>query len=162
MFRFLFFTPNRNFYLLVGLLVALVLIFALPLVSLAQDTSAPVIPPDVLPVGEAGSQLFAFILNMLVPFAASPLTTTLVAVAKLFIPDSISAGVIKNVIAAILTVLYWVAVRYNFQDTFASIGQFLVTAVPAAFLLFKTFVDSSRIHEDAVKSNFRLLGYKRT
>lgn len=158
----LFFVPNRNFFFLAVLVISLVLIFALPLVSFAQDTSAPVIPPDVLPVGEAGSQLFALLLNLIVPFASSPLTTTLVALAKLFIPDSISAGVIKNVIAAILTALYWVAVHYNFQDTFASIGQFIVTVVPAVFLVYKNFVDSSRIHEDAVKSNFRLLGYKRT
>lgn len=174
-----FFVPNRRFYLLVGLMVSLVLMFSLTAAVHAQEVTdpapisistptpdetpiTPVIPPDVLPVADAGAALFALLLNLIVPFASSPLTTTLVAVVKLFVPANISAGIIKNVIAAILTGLYWLAVHYNFQDTFASLGQFLVTVVPAAFLVYKNFVDSSRIHEDAVRSDFRLLGYKRT
>lgn len=176
----IFFVPNRRFLLLVGLM-ALLAVLVIP--ALAQEVTdpapvdistptveppidlpptSPVIPPDVLPVGEAGAALFALILNMLVPFASSPLTTTLVAVAKLFVPSKISAGLIKNLIAAILTILYWLAVRYNFQDMFASFGQALVTIIPAIFLVYKNFVDSSRIHEDAVRSDFTLLGYKRT
>lgn len=182
MFRFLHFIPNRNFYTTLGLVLALGLIFmsvahaqevtdpapvdistptAEPVIE-PEPPTAPIIPPDVLPVGDAAAQLFALVLNMLVPFASSPLTATLVSIAKFFIPSNVSAGLIKNVVAALLTVLYWVAVHYNFQATFTSIGQALVTIVPAIFLVYKNFFDSSRIHEDAVKAQTALLGYKRT
>lgn len=174
-----FFVPNRRFYLLVGLMVSLVLLIALVIPAMAQEQTpvptagdvvvvgtepdaTPVIPPDVLPVSDAGAALLALVLNFLIPFGSSPLTTTLVSIAKLFIPDKVSAGLIKNIVAAFLTIGYWLAVHYNFQDAFASVGQALVTIVPAIFLLYKNFVDSSRIHEDAVKSGSTLLAFKRT
>lgn len=171
-----FFVPNRRFYLLVGLMVSLLLFLViLPVMAQEQtpvatagdvvvvdtDTS-PVIPPDVLPVSDAGAALLALLLNFLAPFAASPLTTTLVSVVKLFLPTSISAPTIRNVIAAAVTVIYWLAVHYNFQDTFQSVGQFLVTVLPAVFMLYKNFVDSSRIHDEAVKAQTPILSYKRT
>lgn len=173
-----YFVPNRLFWL-VSLVICTALLFLMVLPVAAQEQTpvptaddvvvvdvdpgiSPVIPPDVIPVGDAATQLVALILNFLIPFGTSPLTTTLVSVVKLFTPANISAGLIKNVIAAILTVGYWLAVHYNFQDSFASVGQFLVTIVPAVFLLYKNFVDSSRIHEDAVKSNTALLSFKRT
>lgn len=171
-----YFIPNRLFWL-VCLVVSLALLFLIVLPVMAQDQtpvptagdvvvvdepSSPVIPPDVLPATDAGAAVLALVLNFLAPFAASPLTTTLVSVLKLFLPTSISAPTIRNVVAAVLTVLYWLAVHYNFQDTFQSVGQFLVTVLPAAFLLYKNFVDSSRIHDEAVKAQTPLLSFKRT
>lgn len=172
-----YFIPNRLFWL-VCLFVSLVLLFLMVMPAAAQEVTdpapieistpgaptdtTPVIPPDVLPVSDAGAALVALVLNFLVPFASSPLTTALVSVVKLVIPESVSAGLIKNVVAGVLTIGYWLAVHYNFQDAFASVGQFLVTVLPAVFLLYKNFVDSSRIHEDAVKANSTLLGYQRT
>lgn len=129
---------------------------------LAQETT-PVIPPDVLPVTDAASQLIALVLNFLAPFASSPLTTLLTQVLKMVVPESVaSAALLKNIVAGVLTISYWLAVRYNFQDAFASVGGFLVTVLPAVFLLYKNFVGSSLIHEEAARAGNVLLGAKRS
>jgi len=155
-----YFVPNRLFWL-VCLVVSITLLFLIVLPVGAQDTT-PVVPPDVLPPGDALTQFFAFILNVIAPLGSSLLTTTLVSVIKLFTPETVSATIIRNVVAGVLTVLYWVAVRYNFQDTFASVGQFLVTIIPAALLLYGNFLGSSRIHRQAVEEKTPILSYKRS
>lgn len=151
---------SNQLFWLVCFVLSLVLIFALPLVTFAQDTG-PVIPPDVLPPGDALQGLFAFILNVIAPFGTSLLTTTLVSLAKMFLPESVSAVTIRNVIAGALTILYWLAVQYGFQNTFASIGQFLVTVIPALLMLYGNFVGSSRIHRQAVEEQTPVWSYKR-
>lgn len=147
---------------LIALLVCAVL-FVLVLPALAQDTTPPVIPPDVIPVADAGAALIALVLNFLAPFGSSPLTTALTSLLKMVVPESLLSGpALRNIVAAVLTVGYWLAVHYNFQDAFASIGGFLVTVLPAAFMLYKNFVGSSDIYKQAVDAKTPVLSYKRT
>lgn len=171
----LYFAPNQLFWLVV-FVVSLVLILTLPFAVMAQDETPPpevtelpptatpalepVIPPDVMSPEDAGTVSLTAVLSIVAAFANGVLTATIVSVLKLFLPTD--ATILKNVVGTALTVLYWLAVRYNFGDTFESAGQFAVTVIPALLTLYGGLQGSKAIHQQAVKSNFPLLSYKRS
>lgn len=142
-------------------LIVFVFVFFLVYPVFAQDTP-PVIPPDVLSPDQALNGLLALFMSTFAAFTGSMLTTTIVSVLKLFVPSTVDAGILKNIVGALLTVLYWLAVRYGFSDTFASVGQAIITIVPALIALFGTIVGSSALHKLAVKYGFPIFSYKRT
>lgn len=126
----------------------------------AEPVLNPVIPPDVVSPGDAGVISLTAILSIVAAFANGLLTATIVSLLKLFLPTD--ATVLKNVVGGGLTILWWLAVRYNFEGMFESAGQFFVTVVPALVTLLGGLRLAPAIHEDAVAHNFPLLSYQRT
>lgn len=124
-----------------------------------EPVTDPVVPPDVLTPGDSGNLILTAILTAIAAFAGSALTATIVSVLKMF--TNTDASLLKNVVGAVLTVAYWLAVRYGFGDMFQSVGQFLITFVPAFIQLYGTLVGSAALHRQAVKYHFPLLNYER-
>lgn len=124
-----------------------------------EPVTDPVVPPDVLAPEDSGNLLLVALLTSIAAFANSALTTTFVSVLKMF--TNWDAVIMRNVIGAALTIIYWIAVRYGFGDMFESVGQFLITAVPAFFQLYGTIIGSSAIHRQSVKHDFPVLSYER-
>lgn len=156
--RFLF-IPNRRFWLVLTFIFGLFLLTAS--VVAAQD-SGYVIPPDVMTPDQAGQAGINLVLSIVAAFGGSILTAAIVSLLKLFVPDTVDAGTIKNVVALVLTVLYWLAVRYGFGEAFTSIANFLVVIIPAGITLYGSFIGSSMLHQQAVAHNAPVLGYQRT
>ncbi len=127
--------------------------------STPEPVTDPVVPPDVMTPEDSGNLLLVALLTSIAAFANGALTTAFVSVLKMF--TNWDTVMMRNVIGAALTIIYWIAVRYGFGEMFESVGQFLITAVPAFFQLYGTIVGSSALHRQSVKHDFPVLSYER-
>lgn len=173
--RFLF-IPNRRFWLVLSIALFALGLFMVSAVAAQEATPEPlppigggsgtsVIPPDVVSVESGGQMLLAAILAIAATFVGSPLTTALVNILKVFVPDAehggLSAEALRNMIAVGLWVIYSVLAHFNLQSSFESIGNLLVLLLAGVTPFLTTLLGSSIVHEAAVKHNIPILSYQR-
>ena len=148
----------KRFVVCLSFLLVLFL-FALPV--FAQDSASP-IPPDVMTPEQAATLGFQTLLAVISAFVGSGLTAAIVGGLKYFVPPEWDTGLMKNVIGGLLTVVYWLAVRYGFGNAFQSVAQFAIVAIPAFITLYGTLKGAPAIHEAASAVKLPLIGYDRT
>lgn len=126
----------------------------------AQDaTPAPISPPietlPEIPTSPAGAiAAYTF-------FGGSALVTLLVSLEKKFVPESISAEVLKQWTAIVVTIIFVVLVYSGNVSWFSKGADVLTNVLPYVTGIIGVLFGSSALHNLSAKVGIPLAGYKR-
>ena len=94
-------------------------------------------------------------------FGSAPITLLLVSIFKRFLPQ-VEGGIIQFVTAIVLTLLFWLAQYFGYEQQFRSVVEALLVIAPAVIALLTTLLGSSQLYKSAKKADLPVVGYARS
>lgn len=140
--------------------IVFVIVFAVVVPVLAQDTPPTAVVP---PVEDAANALITMLTGLMAGAVGLPITVTLVALLKR-IPalNVVSGELLALAVAGVITVITWIARRYGFEGQVNASLEFLQVIIPALSILIGNLVASAAAYRAASAVNAPVIGYKRS
>lgn len=148
------------------LVLVLLLLFAVPVLALAQDEAAPSEPIAVFspPTPETVADgLIALMISIFAGAMVSPVTAPVVSIVKrLPFLSGFSGDQLNLAVAMVLSVLTWIAGIFGLAPQLDTLFQVIVALSPVFAGLFVNYASNQGIYQWAKGKRMPMVGYART
>ena len=122
---------------------------------------------NIMPVDEAGQVLLAAIMAIIAGGMASPVTVPIVnlvkfIMAKVGLEDAVSGNILAAIVAAVATVIIWIARWAGVELQGNNVLDLLQTVIPPVVTFLGMFAGQKSLFSWAVRKDVPVVGYQRS